>query len=224
MNILIVDDEKQLTSALSQLLKKKGFKCDCVYDGEDAVDYALTGLYDAIVLDWMLPKLSGLEVIQKLRERGMSTPILMLTAKSQIENTIEGLNVGADDYMSKPFNTDELVARLYAITRRKGDFLGNKISFGDVVLDCELHVLSCNGHSTNLGSKEFQIFEVLLRNPERVHSKEILIEKVWGYDSNAEYNNVEVYLSFLRRKLTALKSKVAIISIRSTGYRLEVQK
>lgn len=222
MKILIVDDEKQLTSALSMLLKKRGFECDCVYDGEDALEYALTGVYDAVALDWMLPKLSGIEVLERLRAKGIATPVIMLTAKGEVADKISGLNCGADDYLSKPFNSDELVARIYAITRRKGDYVGMQIKFGDVTLDCESHVLACGGQSVKLGAKEFQVLEMLLKNPERVFPKELIIDKIWGYDSDAEYNNVEVYVSFIRRKLTAIKSHVTIKSIRNTGYRAEV--
>ena len=223
MKILIVDDEKQLTSALSLLLRKKGMDCDCVYNGEDAIEYALTGIYDAIVLDWMLPKYSGIEVLQKIRAKGLSTPVIMLTAKGEVADKINGLNCGADDYLAKPFDSEELVARIFAITRRKGDYVGKEINFGDLTLNCETHTLYCNNQSVKLGSKEFQIIEMLLKNPERVFPKELIIEKIWGYDSDAEYNNVEVYLSFLRRKLSVLKSKVQLKSIRNTGYRAEVE-
>ncbi len=221
MKILVVDDEKQLTSALSLLLKRKGLDCDCVYNGNDAVDCALTGMYDAIVLDWMLPGLSGIEVLRILREKGLSTPIIMLTAKSELSDKISGLNGGADDYLSKPFDSDELIARIFAITRRKGEYIGTRVSFGDIVLDCESHMLECGSQSVKLGAKEFQIFEMLIKNPDRVYPKELIIEKIWGYDSEAEYNNVEVYVSFLRRKLSALKSRVQIRSIRSAGYKAE---
>ena len=224
MKILIVDDEKQLTSALKLLLKKKGFDCDCVYNGEDALEYALTDVYDAIVLDWMLPKLSGVEVLERLRAKGKSTPVIMLTAKGEVADKINGLNSGADDYLSKPFNSDELVARIYAITRRKGDYVGKQITLGDLTLDCETHTLSANGQTMKLGTKEFQVLEMLMKNPERVFPKELIIEKIWGYDSEAEYNNVEVYVSFIRRKLTALHSNVGIKSIRNTGYTAEVNK
>lgn len=223
MKILVVDDEKQLTSALSLLLKRKGLDCDCVYNGNDAVACALTGMYDAIVLDWMLPGLSGIEVLHTLRGKGLSTPIIMLTAKNELSDKVSGLNGGADDYLSKPFDSEELIARIFAITRRKGEYLGTRVSFGDVVLDCESHMLQCGTQSVKLGAKEFQIFEMLIKNPDRVYPKELIIEKIWGYDSEAEYNNVEVYISFLRRKLSALKSHVQIRSIRSAGYKAEAE-
>lgn len=222
MKVLIVDDEKQLTKALAVLLKKKGIDSDSVYDGETALECASTQLYDAIVLDWMLPKLSGVEVLQGLRQKGVSTPIIMLTAKSEIADKIEGLNSGADDYLSKPFDSDELIARIFAITRRKSDYVGTKISFGDLVLDCESHVLSCGECSVKLGSKEYRILEMLIKEKGRVFPKDLIIEKIWGFDSDAEYNNVEVYVSFLRRKLASVKSNVTIVSIRNTGYRAEV--
>lgn len=224
MKILIVDDEKQLTSALCILLKKRGFECDCADNGEDALDLANTGVYDAVVLDWMLPKLSGIEVLERMRSGGNGTPVIMLTAKGEVADKVAGLNCGADDYLAKPFNSDELVARIYAISRRKGDYVGVKINFGDLTLDCETHALSANGQTVNLGQKEFAVLEMLLKNPERVFPKEMMIEKIWGYDSDAEYNNVEVYVSFVRRKLSALKSRVVIRSIRNIGYRAEVDE
>ena len=222
MKVLIVDDEKQLTSALSLLLGKKGIHCDCVHDGEDAYEFALTGVYDSIVLDWMLPKCSGVDVLHKLRQKGVSTPVIMLTAKSEVADKIVGLNSGADDYLAKPFDSDELIARIFAITRRKGDYLGTRISFGDVLLDCETHLLECQGRTVKLGVKEFQILEMLIKNSDRVFPKDLIIEKIWGYDSDVEYNNVEVYVSFIRRKLASVKSRVNVVSIRSTGYRAEV--
>lgn len=222
MKVLIVDDEKQLTKALSVLLKKKGIDCDCVHDGAAAYECAMTMIYDAIVLDWMLPELSGVEVLAKIRAKGVSTPVIMLTAKSEVADKIAGLNTGADDYLAKPFDSDELIARIFAITRRKGDYVGTKLSFGDLVLDCESHLLICGDRQVKLGSKEFQILEMLIKENNRVFPKDLIIEKIWGFDSDAEYNNVEVYVSFLRRKLAAVKSTVAIVSIRNTGYRAEV--
>ncbi len=221
MKILIVDDEKQLVSALAAIMKKNGIDCDCAYDGEEAFEYARTGLYDVIVLDWMLPLLDGTEVLKLLRESNVSVPVIMLTAKSEIQDKIHGLDSGADDYLTKPFNSDELIARVRALSRRKGDYVGKTITFKDLSLDCESHVLSRGGRSVVLGSKEFSILEMLLKYPGRVFSKETIIDKIWGYDSEAEYNNVEVYISFLRKKLTALGSEVVLKSIRNTGYRAE---
>ncbi|MBO5772899.1 MAG: response regulator transcription factor [Clostridia bacterium] len=223
MKVLIIDDEKQLVSALTAIFNKNQITTDCAYDGEEGLEYVLTQLYDVIVLDVMLPKLNGFEVLKKMRQKGISTPVLLLSAKSETADKIEGLETGADDYLTKPFDSRELIARIKALTRRKGAFFGNDLSFGDLVLNTDTHKLSCGNKDISLGSKEYQIMEMLLRNTERIISKDLIIEKVWGFDSEVEYNNVEVYLSFLRRKLTSLSSKVVIRPIRSVGYKLELE-
>ena len=221
MKVLIVDDERQLVDALAFIIKKNKITCDCAYDGEEAYEYGRTGLYDVILLDWMLPVMDGVTVLKKLRDEGVATPVIMLTAKSEVSDIISGLNVGADDYMTKPFDSNELLARIKAVTRRKGEYVGNCLTYGDLVLDCDSHKISAGKGSTALGSKEFQILEMLMRNPSIIQPKEQIIEKIWGFDSDVEYNNVEVYISFIRKKLTSLNSEVTIKSVRGTGYRLE---
>ena len=221
MKVLIVDDERQLVDALAFILKKNKITCDCAYDGEEAYEYGRTGLYDVILLDWMLPVMDGVTVLKKLRDEGVATPVIMLTAKSEVSDIISGLNVGADDYMTKPFDSNELLARIKAVTRRKGEYVGNCLTYGDHVLDCDSHKISAGKGSTALGIKEIQILEMLMRNPSIIQPKEQIIEKIWGFDSDVEYNNVEVYISFIRKKLTSLNSEVTIKSVRGTGYRLE---
>ena len=169
----------------------------------------------------MLPVMDGITVLKKLRDNGVSTPVIMLTAKSDVADIISGLNVGADDYITKPFDSNELLARIKAVTRRKGEYVGNCLTFGDLVLDCDSHKISVGNSSSALGAKEFQILEMLMRNSLVIQSKEQIIEKIWGFDSDVEYNNVEVYISFIRKKLTSLNSSVTIKSVRGTGYRLE---
>lgn len=220
MKILIVDDERQLTSALEVILKQNKFSVDTAYNGEDGLDMALTGIYDVIVLDIMMPKLDGLSVLKILRDNKISTPIIMLTAKADIADKISGLNLGADDYLTKPFNTDELIARIRALLRRKAEFTGDVLSYNDITLDRDTFQLQCGENSIALGKKEFQILEMLILNSGKSIEKEKFIEKIWGYDTDAEYNTIEVYVSFLRRKLTAVGSKTEIKSIRGIGYTL----
>ena len=218
MKILLVDDEIQLTSALKVILAKNNYSVDCANDGETGLDMALTGIYDVIVLDVMMPKLSGFEVVKELRKNKTSTPIIMLSAKGESTDKIEGLNLGADDYLSKPFNTNELIARINALTRRKAEFTGDNLTFGDLTLDRSSLKLSCNNHSIVLGKKEFQILEMLILNKNRILDKEKFIEKIWGFDTEAEYNAIEVYISFLRKKLVAIGSNTEIKSVRGIGY------
>lgn len=220
MTILLVDDERQLTSALEVILKQNKFSVDVANNGEDGLDMALTGIYDAIVLDIMMPKLDGLSVLKILRDNKISTPILMLTAKSETADKISGLNLGADDYLTKPFNTEELVARIRALLRRKSEFTGDVLSFSDITLDRDTFQLQCGENSISLGKKEFQILEILILNNGKNIEKEKFIEKIWGYDTEAEYNTVEVYVSFLRKKLLAVNAKTEIKSLRGIGYTL----
>ena len=218
MKILIVDDERQLTSALEVILKQNKFSVDTAYNGEDGLDMALTGIYDVIVLDIMMPKLDGLSVLKILRDNKISTPIIMLTAKADIADKISGLNLGADDYLTKPFNTDELIARIRALLRRKAEFTGDILSYNDITLDRDTFQLQCGENSIALGKKEFQILEMLILNSGKSIEKEKFIEKIWGYDTDAEYNTIEVYISFLRKKLNAVGAKTEIKSIRGVGY------
>ncbi len=218
MRVLIVDDEKQLTSALATLLKQKNFSVDCAYNGEDGVDYALSGVYDVIILDVMMPIMDGLSALKIIRQNKIDTPVLMLSAKGETVDKITGLNLGADDYLSKPFDSEELIARIKALSRRKAEFTGNTLSFNDIVLDRNSYSLSCNDKNIKIGKKEFQLLELLILNSGKSIDKERLIEKIWGYDTEAEYNTIEVYISFIRKKLIAIGSKTEIKSIRGIGY------
>ena len=218
MKVLLVDDEVQLTSALEVILNKNNFSVDCAHDGEEGLDMGLSGIYDVIVLDVMTPKMNGYEVLKELRNNKISAPIIMLSAKSEVIDIVAGLNQGADDYLAKPFNSSELIARIRALLRRKAEFTGDQLCFGDVILDRDSLKLCCNNHNIALGKKEFQIMEMLILNQGKVIDKEKFIEKIWGYDTDAEYNAIEVYVSFIRKKLSAVNSKTEIKSIRGIGY------
>lgn len=220
MKILLVDDEIQLTDALSVILKKNNYSVDVSNDGECGLDMALSGIYDLIILDIMMPKIDGLNLLKTLRNNKFSTPVLMLSAKSEISDKIEGLNLGADDYLTKPFSTDELLARIKALLRRKETFTGDVLSYGDILLNRDTIELFCGDNHLSLGKKEFQILEMLILNQGKNIDKDRFIEKIWGYDTDAEYNTIEVYVSFLRKKLTAVGSKTEIKSIRGIGYTL----
>lgn len=221
MKILVVEDEYQLLEALVDLLKHEKYSVDGVSDGITGEDYALTGIYDVIILDIMMPGQSGLELLKNIRKAGVSAPVLMLTAKADITDKITGLDTGADDYLTKPFVTGELLARIRALTRRKDEFTGDELKLSGTVLDLRTHELRSGAAHVKLSLKEFQIIEVMLQNKNQIVSKESLIEKIWGYDSEAEYNAIEVYISFLRKKLTAIKSGISIKAVRGVGYMLE---
>lgn len=221
MKILIVDDEKQLAEALQEILKRHKFIADAVYDGEAGLDYALTGSYDLIILDVMLPKKNGHEVIREIRKNKLSVPVLMLSAKSEVPDKITGLDSGADDYLTKPFSSEELLARVRALTRRKGEVVGDVLEFGGLKLDKNTFELSCKEKKVKLGVKEFQVLEIFLLNPSHITPKEKLMEKIWGYDFEGEYNTLEVYISFLRKKLAAINSDFEIKAVRGAGYCLE---
>lgn len=220
MNILVVEDEKKLADSLCEILRSQKYNCDVVYNGADGLDYAETGIYDVIVLDVMLPKLSGFDIIKALRAKHVNTPIIILTALDDISDKIVGLDYGADDYMTKPFVKQELLARIRALSRRKGDVIIDEITFGDLKLNLNEYTLYCNKKSIRISSKEFEIMRLLLSNPSQIFSKEDLITKVWGYLSDAQDNNVEVYISFLRKKLLFLQSQVSIATVRKLGYHL----
>ena len=217
MRILIVEDETRLAETLRQLMEDQRYQADMVGDGADGVDYGLTGQYDLIILDVMLPKVDGFEVARRLRSAHISTPILMLTARDDISDKIGGLDCGADDYMTKPFDSGELMARVRALTRRQGEVL----KVGDLSLECSSRLLRVGERSVRLGFKEFEVMRLLMVNSRAVVSKETLIAKIWGLDSEAEDNNVEVYISFLRKKLAYLGSRIAISTVRKVGYYLE---
>jgi DNA-binding response OmpR family regulator len=221
MRILLAEDEKELSNALVAILKHNNYSVDAVYDGEDAVDYALTENYDVIILAIMMPKMDGLEALKKLREHGISTPVLMLTAKAEIKDRISGLDMGADDYLTKPFSTGELLARLRAVTRRKSEFMPNVLTCGNIRLNKSSYELSSEKAAFRLGNKEFQMMEMLMSNPTRMISTEQFMERIWGYDSDAEINVVWVYISYLRKKLSALEANVEIKAARGVGYLLE---
>ncbi len=221
MRILLAEDEKEMSNALVAILKHNNYSVDAVYDGADALDYGLMENYDVIILDIMMPKMNGIEVLEKLREHHIHTPILMLTAKSQIEDRICGLDKGADDYLSKPFAMGELLARIRAMSRRKSEFTPNVLSFGNVSLNKESYELSGNKNSIRLGNKEFQMMEMLMTNPKRLISTEQFMERIWGYDAEAEINVVWVYISYLRRKLESLGANIKIKAVRGLGYSLE---
>lgn len=222
MNLLLVEDEIQLSDALSQILIKNNYNVDAVFDGEDGLNYGLTDIYDVIVLDIMLPKLNGINVLKNLRQNKISTPIILLTAKNSIEDKIIDLDSGADDYLPKPFSPEELLARLRAITRRNGNFINeNILEYQDIILNLSSYEISCKDNSIILTSKEFDIIKYFIQRPKIIVNKDDLISKIWGFDSDVEYNNVEVYISFLRKKLAYIDSSVKITTIRKVGYRLE---
>ena len=222
MKLLLVEDEKQLSEALQQILIKNKYSVDAVYSGDEGLDYALTGVYDVIILDIMLPKLNGIEILKMIRKRKISTPVILLTAKGSVEDRILGLDSGADDYLPKPFSPDELLARLRALTRRNGDFINeNILKFSDIKLNLSTYDMEVNDNSITLTQKEFEILKYFMQRPKLVVSKDDLITKLWGFDSDIEHNNIEVYISFLRKKLAYVESNVKITTIRRVGYRLE---
>lgn len=222
MNVLVVEDERNLADAICQILKSEGIKAEVTYDGTTALTLAKSGMYDAIVLDIMLPGLNGMEVVRETRRAGVSTPVLMLTARTSLNDKVDGLDAGADDYMTKPFEAPELLARLRALTRRTGDVLIEETTFGDVTLDLSTHDLRCGEKSVHLSGKEFEVMRMLMSSTARVVSKQDLLTRVWGGGPDSSENSVEAYISFLRKKLKHLKSKVQITTLRMLGYRLEV--
>ncbi|WP_342758944.1 response regulator transcription factor [Kineothrix sedimenti] len=221
MRILLAEDEKELSNALVAILKHNNYSVDPVYDGADALDYGLSGNYDVIVLDIMMPKMDGIKVLEQLRQQGIHTPVLMLTAKTEVEDRILGLDKGADDYLSKPFAMGELLARIRAMGRRKSEFTPNLIEAGNISLNKENYELSNGQSMLRLGNKEFQMMEMLMVNPKRLISTEQFMERIWGYDAEAEINVVWVYISYLRKKLASLNANVKIKAVRSVGYTLE---
>ena len=222
MRILLVEDEKPLSSAICQMLKKEQFSVDPVYTGTDGLDYALSDIYDAVILDVMLPGMDGFHVLEQMRKKGIKTPVCMLTARSGLEDRVRGLESGADYYLAKPFQMAELVACVRAITRRKEEAPVMSLSFADIELGQDARLIcKKTGQEVKLGAKEYQLMEVFLRNPGQILPKETLIERVWGYESDAEYNNLEVYVSFLRKKLSFIGAKLKIKASRGLGYSLE---
>ncbi|KWX71859.1 response regulator transcription factor [Paenibacillus jilunlii] len=225
MRILIVEDEVHLAEALTQILKKQNYSVDAVHDGRSGLDYAQSGIYDLLLLDIMMPEMDGITVLKKLRSGGISTPVIMLTARGEITDMVTGLDYGADDYIAKPFSSEELMARIRAALRRKGEVIpDDTLKLGDIELNTANLRLSVKGKEMKLNLKENELLELLILRRQAVTSKEQIIEKLWGFDSEAEHNNVEVYISFLRKKLTFLNSEVRINTIRNVGYVLEVTR
>lgn len=222
MKILVVEDEVQLADALAELLKRNMYSADVFYNGIDGLDNALTGVYDCILLDIMLPGMNGIEVLRNLRAEKINTPVLLLTARSEVNDKINGLDCGADDYLTKPFVTGELLARVRALTRRKGEIVDeNRLEYHGLELHKNTCSVSCQGNDVKLSLKEYNVMEMLIANPGQILPKERIIEKIWGSESNAEYNNIEVYISFLRKKLVSIAADVQIKTARGIGYFME---
>lgn len=222
MRILVVEDEEAIAEALAHILKKNKYIVDVCYDGESGYDNALSGVYDIIILDIMLPRMNGLDILRGIRSEKIMCPVLLLTAKDEISDKVKGLDLGADDYLTKPFAMEELLARVRSLSRRTDrTVIDSSLKYSDISLNIQTYELSCGVNSLNLGLKEYSIMEYLLNNPGKIISKEMMIEKIWGYDSDAEYNNVEVYISFLRKKLRHIHSVTSIKTVRGVGYRLE---
>lgn len=223
MRVLLVEDEKSLSEAICQVLKKEHIIADAAYTGTEGLDAALCDIYDAIILDVMLPKMDGFAVLRELRREGIATPIMMLTARGGLEDRVSGLDAGADYYLPKPFQMAELLACIRTITRRRDAAPVQRLAFGDITLLEREAKLLCegSGKSVQLGAKEAQILELLLRNPKQILPKEMMMERVWGFDSEVDYNNLEVYLSFVRKKLAFVGSRIKIKATRGLGYALE---
>lgn len=223
MKILVIEDEQLLANSLKTLLEGKGFQVEVAYDGETGAEYAELGIYDLLILDVMMPGLNGYQIARRVRATRCSTPILMLTAKSGLEDRIEGLNSGADYYLTKPFDTRELLACINALLRRQGNQV-DEMTFGNTALELGTGMLVCGDKSIRLSSREFDVMRFLLQSKERNLSKEVILARVWGYDSNAVENHVEVYVGFLRKKLASIGSNIRIAAVRRLGYHLEVDE
>ncbi len=221
MRLLIAADELDLAEVLTVFFEKNHFAVDMVHNGFDAYEYGITGAYDAIILDVMMPKMNGIEVLQKLRAEHCSSPIMMLTAKGETGDRIAGFNAGADDYLPKPFDPDELISRMRAMLRRSEAYRPTLLAFADLTLDPGTGVLTCSGQGQRLSGREFQIMELFMRNPQQVFSAERIMEKVWGWDNNAEINVVWVNISNLRKKLKTVGSRATLTANRGLGYLLE---
>ncbi len=221
MRLLIAEDEVDLAEALTAFFEKNHFSVDAVHNGADAYEYAVSGGYDAVILDVMMPRMNGIQVLERLRAEGVKTPIMMLTAKGQKNDRITGFNAGADDYLPKPFDPDELLSRVRAILRRSEAYQPTVLTYGDVTLDPATGLLSCGGQSLRLGGRELQVMELLIRSPRQVFSAERIMERVWGWDNEAEINVVWVNISNLRKKLRAIGSHVTLRANRGLGYVLE---
>lgn len=221
MRLLLAEDELSLSKALTAILKRNNYSVDTVYDGQAALDYLEAGQYDGVILDIMMPKIDGITLLRKLRQNGNAVPVLLLTAKSEVDDKVLGLDAGANDYLSKPFHTQELLARIRAMTRSQTAQSSSLMQLGNITLDQATFTLSSPSGSFRLANKEFQMLELLMSNPRHIIPTERFMEKIWGYDSEAEINVVWVYISYLRRKLTALQANIQIKATRNTGYSLE---
>ncbi len=225
MKLLLVEDERRMAQALCEILRQENYEVDHYADGISGLDAVLSDIYDIIILDVMLPGMNGYDIAKKARSEGIHTPILMLTAKSELDDKVTGLDSGADDYLTKPFMTKELLARLRALGRRNINSTDGSLTFADIKLDTSSLTLSCtaNGQSVKLSEKEFHILEYLIANQGQILNREQLALKIWGYESDAEYNNVEVYMSFTRKKLAFVGAKATIKAIRGIGYELRCE-
>lgn len=222
MRILLAEDERSLSRAVIALLEKNNYSADAVYDGQEALEYLEAGNYDALILDLMMPKMDGMTVLRTLRERGNPIPVLILTAKSEVDDKVLGLDTGANDYLTKPFSTQELMARIRAMTRsQSGGQVTSRLTFGNITLDQATFELSSPTGSFRLANKEFQMMELLMRNPRQLIPTERFLERIWGYDSDVELSVVWVYISYLRKKLSALRANIQIKVTRNAGYSLE---
>ena len=222
MNILVVEDERNLVDAICHILEQEGYNAEAAYDGKTGLAYAESGLYDAAILDVMLPGMDGFSIVRTLRQAQNDLPIMMLTAKTSTQDKVEGLDCAADDYMTKPFEAPELLARVRALTRRKGEMVIDTMEFGDLSLNLCAHDLSCGDASVHLSKREFDVMRMLMSGTGRIVSKQDLLTRVWGADADASENSVEAYVSFLRKKIKHVRSKVEITTLRMLGYRLEV--
>ena len=222
MRLLLAEDERSLSRAVTAVLQKNNYSVDAVYDGQEALDYLATGNYDGVILDVMMPKLDGIGVLKRMRERGDATPVLMLTAKGEVDDKVLGLDSGANDYLTKPFAVKELLARLRAMTRTVSGQTDSLLRAGNITLDCASYELAGPAGRYKLANKEFQMMEMLMRNPRSLISTEHFMDRVWGYDSEAELSVVWVYISYLRKKLAAIGADVSIKAQRNAGYCLEV--
>lgn len=221
MRLLIAEDELDLAEALTVFFQKNHFSVDAVNDGADAYEYASSGEYDAIILDVMMPKMNGIDVLRRLRAEGIKTPVMMLTAKGMKDDRITGFNAGADDYLPKPFEPDELICRVRAMLRRSDNYRPSALEFGDVTLDPSTGLLACSGRSVRLSGREYQVMELFMRSPNIVFSADKIMERVWGWDSDAETNVIWMHISNLRKKLRSIGSKITIRAVRGLGYALE---
>ena len=223
MKILVIEDEKMLADSIRSMLERVGFQVECVYDGESGKEYAELGIYDLLILDVMMPKMDGLEVARQVRRARCNTPILMLTARSDVQDRIAGLNAGADYYLTKPFDSGELLASINALLRRQGGQV-NEMVFGNTILDLSTGSLLCEGKTVRLSAKEFDVMRLLMRSGKRNLSKSAILSHIWGLESNAVENHVEVYVAILRKRLSSIGADIKIVSIRGLGYHLEVKE